>query len=93
MLAAAVRVEPASIINPRGVLFGRYLSARRDRNSQGDLKLARVLARAPKDVRLSVSNAPAGETAGGPGSADRLRARVKTASLQGLRFGPVCPDM
>jgi hypothetical protein len=39
---AAVRVHAASI-NARHVLFGPYLSARCDRISQGDLKLARIL--------------------------------------------------
>ena len=92
MLAAAVRVEQASAISPRYVLFGRYLSARCDRTSKGDLKPARVVARALLDVRLSVSNAPVSETSGEPGS-DNLRARVKTATLQGSRFGPVCPDL
>jgi hypothetical protein len=88
VLAAAVRVEQASIINPRDVLVFRTLR----QNQSGGFEPARVLARALKDVRVSVSNAPVGETAGEPGSGN-LRARVKTATLHGLRFGPVCPDM
>jgi len=39
---AEVRVDEASI-NARHVLFGPHLSARCDRISQGDLKLARIL--------------------------------------------------
>jgi hypothetical protein len=39
---AEVRVHAASI-NARHVLFGPYLSARCDRISQGDSKLARIL--------------------------------------------------
>ena len=91
---AAVRVDEASIINARDVLFGRDLPARCDRTSQGDLKLARILDRAPGDVRLSVSNGSAAMTAGTFGSgSDNLRATTKTATLRDPRFDPVCPDM
>ena len=90
---AAVRVDEASI-NARYVLFGPDLSARCDRTSQGDLKLARILDRAPGDVRLSVSNEPVVTIAGAFGSgSDNLRATTKTATLRDPRFDPVCPDM
>ena len=88
---AAVRVDEASS-NARHVLFGKFLSARCDRTSQGDLKLARVLARPPWDMRLSGSNIPVGETIGARES-DNLRARGKTATLHCSHFGPMCPDM
>lgn len=92
MPKAEVRVDAAPI-NARNVLFGHYLSARRDRISQGDLKLARVPARALGNVRLSVSDEPAA-VAGALGSgSDNLRAMTKTATLHCSRFDPVGPDM
>jgi hypothetical protein len=91
---AKVRVHAALTINRRCVLVGPHLSARCDRTSQGDLKLARILDRAPGDVRLSVSNGSAAMTAGTFGSgSDNLRATTKTATLRDPRFDPVCPDM
>ncbi len=93
MHKAEVRVHEAPI-NARYVLFGPYLSARCDRTSQGDLKLARVPARAPRDVRLSVSNEPVGASPGAFGSGfDNLRAKRKTATLHRSCLDPVCPDM
>lgn len=93
MHGAAVKVNEASI-NARCVLFGRYLSARCDTTSQGDLKLARNPDRAVWVMRLSVSNVAASETAATFGSgSDTLQAKKKTATLRCYRFGPGCPDM
>ena len=94
MHLAKVRVHAAPTINARYVLVGPYHSARCDRTSQGDLKLARIPDRAPGDVRLSVSNDPVVKITGAFGSgSDNLRAAGKTATLHCSRFDPVCPDM
>ena len=92
---AAVRVDEASI-NARYVLFGPYLSARCDRISQGDLKLARILKTERKGMCVCQY-----QRAGGM-NLRSVRVRIRQLVAGKLKdgyfalltcFGPVCPDM
>lgn len=94
MHKAAVRVHEAPI-NARRVFVGRYLSARRDRASQGDLKLTRIPSPNAGGCAFVCIKRPGGEAhtgAFGSGSDDRLRARGKRTTLHGSCFEPVRPD-
>jgi hypothetical protein len=74
---AEVRVHAASI-NARHVLFGPYLSARCDRISQGDLKLARILETERKGMcvcQYETSRRPGTTGAFGSGSDNLLRVK------------------
>ena len=74
---AEVRVHEASI-NARYVLFGPHLSARCDRISQGDLKLARILETERKGMCVcQYETSRWDETAGAFGSGSDNWLRVK----------------